>query len=333
MDVYGYSGSLRDGKLSYIAGEREILDWDDRACSFGTIHGAPAEVISGSAICLGDFDGLHRGHMRLFQIAGKYEKHGVLIFNRSSKNKPELTVLSEKLEILSEIGTDYAIVAEFSEEFAHGTPEEFVKFLAKRLRVAAVVAGYDYRFGYKAAADTAELVRLCTARGIDVKVAEAVVSEGSPIKSTAVRELVEKGELEHASRLLGRHYQVSGGVEKGFQNGRRMGFPTANIAYSPQKLLPPDGVYYGRICGRGAVINIGKNPTFGAEERTVEAHIPGYTGDLYGVRITAELIEKIRSEHKFKNQDELMEQIKKDIEWVKEREYEYGKENTNGNDL
>ena len=143
---------------------------------------------------------------------------------------------------------------------------------------------------------------------------------GEAVKSRRIRPLLEKGDVASANSLLGYNYFLLGCVEKGLQNGTKMGFPTANIGYDEHKLLPSDGVYKGRIEIDGkihkACINIGKNPTFSAEIRTVEVHIPNFDDDIYGKVVRVEFLEKIRDEIKFSSVEELIEQIKTDVECV-----------------
>ncbi len=282
------------------------------------VNGAVGEF-SGTNICLGDFDGVHKGHKALFDVAKKNGKWGVLLFDRNIKGTPLLTTQAEKLRIVDKMGADYVVIAEFCDRFSKRTPEEFVDFLADTLKVDGVIAGYDYRFGYRASGDAKLLEKICSEKNISSKIVESVTIDGEPVKSTAVRDLIKKGDMLRATELLGYPYFIWGKVEKGFENGRKMGFPTANISYGYEKLLPPDGVYRGNARGYNAVINIGKNPTLDAQERTVEVHLIGYDGDLYGEELVVEFYEKIRNDIKFKNLDELAKQIEKDVDYVKER--------------
>lgn len=320
MDIYFYcekSDCINSRKPVLLGGcDEYIKAVKDGAIALGGISQGD---FSDSAICLGNFDGVHLGHKALFDAAKKYEKWGVLLFDRNTKGSTILTTQPEKLKILSDLGADYAVIAEFSEEFSHKSPEEFVEFLKEILKVDAVVAGYDYRFGYKAAGDKKDLVRLSEEKGIIAKIVESVKIDGEAVKSTKIREFIKCGDVLCANKMLGYNYTVSGIVETGFKNGTKMGFPTANIAYPLEKLLPADGVYKGKVLGYDAVVNIGKNPTFEAEKRTVEAHLIGYEGDLYGREIEVEFISRIRDDKKFKNIEALIAQIEKDIKSIKER--------------
>ncbi|MBQ7986503.1 MAG: bifunctional riboflavin kinase/FAD synthetase [Clostridia bacterium] len=281
------------------------------------VCGDDKEIFVGTSICLGGFDGIHKGHKALFDVAKSRGKWGVLLFDRNIKGNENLTTQTEKIKLIENCGADYVIIAEYSEKFSKRTPVEFVQVLENILKVSHIVCGYDYRFGYMAKGDAKALKELC--EKADVTVLEPVMQNDAPIKSTDIRTFIKKGDISLANELLGYNYTVSGKVEKGLGNGRKMGFPTANIAYSEEKLLPADGVYYGKMLGRDAVINIGKNPTFEAEKRTVEVHIPDFSGDLYGENVEVEILEKIRDDIKFDSIDNLIVQINKDIDYVKGR--------------
>ncbi len=267
----------------------------------------------GTTVCLGDFDGIHKGHRRVLAEAAKNGEWGTLLFTHNSKGEKEILTLSEKLVLLKKLGAKYAIVADFEEELKDKSPEDFAEIL-KKTGISAAAVGYDYRFGRGASGDAKLLKELCEKKGIKVIVADAVIENGEPVKSAKIRELIKSGDIKEANRLMESPYIISGKVVKGRGNGRTMGFPTANIAFSEYKLLPKDGVYKGKVNGRDAVINVGKNPTFDAEKRTVEVHIPGERDDLYGEEITAEFTDRIRGEIKFKSKEELISRIKRDIE-------------------
>ncbi len=273
------------------------------------------EKHSDTVICLGGFDGIHKGHKALFSEAQKYQKWGVLLFDRNIKGNENLTSQEEKISLIEECGADFVVIAEFSDKFSKRTPEEFADFLENTLKVSHIICGYDYRFGYKASGDAKSLKMLC--KKADVTILDAVKIGDTPIKSTLIRDFIKNGEIKKANEFFGHSYVITGTVEKGLGNGRKMGFPTANIAYPDNKLLPNDGVYYGKVKGMDAVINIGKNPTFDAEKRTVEVHIPEFSGDLYGQKLTVEFLEKIRNDIKFDSIDDLILQINNDIEYVK----------------
>ncbi|MBR4720850.1 MAG: bifunctional riboflavin kinase/FAD synthetase [Clostridia bacterium] len=271
----------------------------------------------GTAICLGDFDGVHTGHRQVLLEASKTGDWGVLLFTHNSKGEKEILTLLEKLAVLKKLGAKYAVSADFKEELKEKSPEEFVQIL-KELKVKSVAVGYDYRFGKNAVGDIPLLKSLCSEYGMEVVTAEAKTFGGEPVKSTKIRELIKSGDIKKANILLGSPYMISGKVCKGLGNGTDMGIPTANIEAQKDKLLPKDGVYSGSVGGKKAVINVGKNPTFSAEKRTVEVHIIGEKEDLYGKSLTVEFLDRIRDEIKFRDKNDLILQIKKDIKSVKE---------------
>lgn len=270
----------------------------------------------GTAICLGDFDGAHIGHRQVFLEASKTGDWGAFLFTHNSKGEKEILTLSEKLTVLKKLGAKYAVSADFQKELKEKSPEEFVKIL-QDLKVKTVAVGYDYRFGKGAKGDITLLKSLCENYGMEVITASAKMIGGDAVKSTKIRELIKAGDIKRANILLGSPYIISGTVCKGFGFGTDLGFPTANVATESDKLLPKDGVYKGRAENMKAVINVGKNPTFSAKNRTVEVHIIGLKGNLYGKTVTVEFLDRIRDEIKFDNKKDLISQIEKDIESVK----------------
>ena len=223
-----------------------------------------------TALCLGNFDGVHLGHRRLFDAAKKHGKWGVLVFDGGFKSEKLLTGLSEKLEIIETLGADYVITAKPTQDFLGISGESFYCKLRDEIGASMLVVGYDYRFGKGAFHSCKDLALWCKRDGIKTHIEEEYVIDSLPVKSSRIRELVAKGDMPLANKLLGYNYSVSGIVEKGFGNGRKMGFPTANVSYPEEKLLPLDGVYKGKIYVRNiektAVINVGKNPTFDAKK-------------------------------------------------------------------
>lgn len=280
-----------------------------------------------TVIALGNFDGLHTAHMAIIEKCRRYaEEHdcksGVLLFSEHTRSVTSgavriITTEKQKLEILRSVGIDFVYIRDFDDEFMRLSPEQFVDRLTAVLHPAAVCVGYDYRFGHKAAGDVTLLRELGAAHGFETIVTDEIDLDGSAVKSTRIRELIADGEVEKAAKLLGRPVRIEGEVEKGLQNGRKMGIPTANIRYDPDSVLPADGVYAGYTYVDGkrykSVINVGSNPTFGAKRITVESHILGFDEDIYGREIAADFIKRLRSDIKFADVSELIDQIKSDI--------------------
>lgn len=283
------------------------------------------------AVALGNFDGLHRAHMKIINSCIEYSKEnglksGVLLFDRHTsevfgKNARLLTSMEEKLDILEAAGVDFVNIMHFDEVVAKTESEKFIEDILEAFNVSAFFAGYDYSFGRNAGGNAEKLKEYGEKKGFDAFIIECVKDEEKIISSTAIRELVENGNLRRAKNLLGRNYFLTGEVVRGYGNGTRTLFPTANVELKKNKVLPPDGVYAGitHIDGKKykSAVNIGKNPTFNAKERTLESYILGFDGMLYGKCVTVEFIERIRGDKKFADIGELKTQIERDIEKVK----------------
>ncbi len=284
------------------------------------------------ALALGNFDGMHRAHMKIINNCAEYDKDipgGVLLFENHTKELTDnksiklLTTFEEKCGILSETGIDFIFAADFSKEIMQMSKEEFFDFLTVKLKAKALFAGFNYSFAHHASGKSEDLAKLGREHGISVKIFPEMDYESSPISSTRIRECIEKGDIKKATMLLSRNYFLTGNVIFGKQNGRKMGLPTANVAYPENKLLPPDGVYsgYTKVDGTKypSIINIGKNPTFSGKKRTVESHILDFNRDIYSDTVTVEFADKIRGEKKFASPDDLKNQINRDIKSVIEQ--------------
>jgi len=287
------------------------------------------------AVCLGNFDGLHKAHMKIIDDCTQYANTngilgGLLLFKNhtsticKSDNCKLITTLEEKIEILEKTGIDFVFLIDFDEKLMKNTPDEFFVFLKDKIKAKALFAGYDYRFGYKAQGDIKKLIELGEQNGVYVNVCGEITEDDEAVSSTRIRKLICDGDIKNANRLLTRPHFVLGEVCHGKKNGRKMGLPTANVSYSPNKLLPPDGVYFGFTEIEKKVykslVNIGKNPTFDAKVRTIESHIIGYDKEIYTMSVKVGFLEKIRDEIRFSSVDELIEQIKRDIEYVERKE-------------
>lgn len=297
------------------------------------IHAEQIVDYPGTVVALGNFDGLHVAHMKIIRngiAEAKDEglKSGVLLFEENTKTvtqdrKIELITPNEaKLELLEREKPDFVYIRSFTEEFMKKSPEEFVQLLVKNIKPKVVCVGYDYRFGHKAAGDVNTLSELGKKYGFRVVVTDKVTIDGIIVSSTYIRSLIKEGDMERAERFLGRRYCVEGRVVKGLQNGRKMGFPTANVEYSANMALPKTGVYAGITYVKGrrlkSVINVGKNLTFGAEKLTIESHILGFDEDIYGEYIRISFAKRMRSVFKFESVEELKNQISSDKEKVRE---------------
>lgn len=282
------------------------------------------------ALALGNFDGLHIAHRKIIEKCKDYAKEkgilcGALLFDRHTKaffdkDVKLLTTTEEKIQLIKELGVDCVFIKEFDEETMKMSYGEFFSFLTDKLNAKALFVGYDYTFGYKALGDSKTLLKMCKEKNIDIEIIPRIDVGGESVSSTKIRELIKSGKTIEAQKYLGSMYVISGIVEKGKQNGTKMGIPTANVGFSEDKLIPSDGVYTGifEVFEKKykCLINIGKNPTFDAEKRTLEVHIPDFSGDLYNKPARVLFDRKIREEIKFNSSDELAEQINKDLAYL-----------------
>lgn len=284
----------------------------------------------GTVVALGNFDGLHVAHMTIIRNGIQYAKEhclksGVLLFDENTKGitqgKIELITPNEaKLELLEREKTDFVFMEKFDKEFMKKSPEEFVLYLVNNLHVKAVCVGYDYSFGFKAQGDVEMLRKFGEKYGFKVFVTDVIKIGGRIVASTYIRQVIKSGDMEEAERFLGRRYCIEGNVVEGEQNGRKMGIPTANVDYDINMALPKAGVYAGITYVNGrrlkSVINVGNNPTFGAEKLTVESHILDFDEDIYGEYIRVSFAKRLRGDIKFDSMEELKNQIQNDIEVV-----------------
>jgi len=290
--------------------------------------------VSGTAVTIGKFDGVHLGHKALLAKLSEVANQGkldavVLTFDRHpdavlrpSNLKPALIGADQKMDLLlAELTAEHsaAFSLPFDDELAALSPREFVqKHLVEKLNAKAVVVGHDFRFGRGGAGNLATLAELGKEFGFEVFEVPQVFVEGQAVSSTRVRELLEVGDVENAARLLGRNHATIGMVEHGRKIGRTIGFPTANISRNADGLMPVDGIYAGWLTADDirypAAMSIGINETFDAVPRLVEAHVIGRDDlDLYDKTVTVEYVRFIRPPAKFNGVDDLVEQINRDV--------------------
>ena len=274
-------------------------------------------------LALGDFDGVHLGHQKLIQEGKAFadgSPFGVFLFEKdpslflpNGKGKQFLTALKDKLYYLERAGADLAYVAEVNEAFFAMSPEAFIENYLLPLGTKKVAVGEDYRFG-KGAKGTPETLK----NAFDVHVTQLVYEGEEKIASRGIKNLVAEGKIEEANALLGHPYRLFGKIQEGLHNGRKIGFPTINLALSFPYILPKVGVYLGYVELKGgsfpAIINVGSNPTIGIlEEAIVEAHLKGFKGNAYGEDCKVHFLSFLREEEKFASLDELKAQLAKDI--------------------
>ncbi len=285
-----------------------------------------------TAVALGFFDGVHKGHAAVVKQAVAGQKEGlvpcVFSFTMDAKrpggkqNSGLLCTRTIKRQQLLKLGAQMLYVPAF-EEFCAFSAEEFVRsILVDTLHARMVCCGEDYRFGQNAAGDVHTLQTLCQNFGIVVKVVPSVEYKGQVVHSTAIRKALAGGNLALANHMLGRFYNFDFEVIHGRKLGRTIGSPTLNQAFSKQYQVPRFGVYasFAKIGGQclAAVTNIGIKPTVGSDQTLAETYIFDFSGDLYGQHVEVCLVEFLRPEQKFASIDALKEQINRDKQRAQE---------------
>ena len=287
-----------------------------------------------SVITLGNFDGLHLGHQELIKMVIKRAKEKgavslVVTFRphplkilAPAKCPPLISIYEEKIKLFEKMGIDVLVKIPFTVDFSSMAPEDFVKdVLCGLLGAKEIFVGYNYRFGRGREGNVQTLKRLGEKFGFTVREVQQVSLNGEVISSSKIRHLLKDGEVEHASKLLGRTYAITGIVVKGDGRGKGLGFPTANIV-PKHSIIPANGVYAARLYVRDrlydGIANIGMRPTFNKENLTIEVHVFEFNEDIYNEEVSLYFIKKIREEKKFKGADELIHQIDSDIKTAKE---------------
>jgi riboflavin kinase/FMN adenylyltransferase len=280
-------------------------------------------------VALGNFDGVHRGHQALVAlvVADRSAPSAVLTFDphparvlNPAQAPSALMTLDQKAEALEALGVERLVVVPFTPAFARTSAEDFARVVLRgTLGALRVVVGEGFRFGHGRSGDVAALAAAGGRLGFVVRSLPPVLEGGAPISSSRIRELLTRGEVEGAARLLGRSYAVDGTVVPGAGRGRGLGIPTANLAVQ-NETLPAEGVYAcrfllrGEAGGRAAVANLGRRPTFGGGLPALEAHLLDFAGDLYGREARVEFVERLRGERAFPDAAALVQQVRRDAE-------------------
>lgn len=281
-----------------------------------------------SAVAIGKFDGVHLGHRELINRVIEQKMNGclatVFTFDTSASaffggEDRELTTGVEKRRIFEGMGVDVLIEFPLNRKTASTAPEEFVhRYLAGQMRAAFICAGPDISFGRYGAGDFALLEKYTAEHAYRLELIDKVRVDGEEVSSTRVREAVRQGQMESAARMLGTPYTVYGIVEHGKKLGRTIGMPTANLLPVPDKLLPPNGVYYSLAVVddkpyRG-ISNVGCKPTVSSRQvMGVETYLYDFSGDIYGKDISVQLLTFRRPEIKFDSVGSLKAQMEQDI--------------------
>ena len=293
-----------------------------------------------SAITIGVFDGVHRGHQEIIghtvkrardlgvqSVVVTFDPHPAEVV-RPGSHPAVLSEPARKAELIEALGVDVLCVIPFTPEFSRLPAEQFVHdVLVEHLHAALVVVGENFRFGHKAAGDEALLARLGRTFGFSVEDAPLVTSNGTVFSSTYIRACVDAGDVVAAAAALGRPHRVEGVVVRGDQRGRQLGFPTANLLCSRYAAIPADGVYAAWLvrrsprtgCGAGAAerlmaaVSIGTNPTFSGRERRVEAYALDFDDDLYGERVGLDFVAHLREMRAYTAVEPLIAQVHQDV--------------------
>ena len=283
-----------------------------------------------TAVALGNFDGMHVGHMAVLEAAKSFESEGLLpvavLFDEHSlkaitgKAPAMLMTVTERNRIINENGLRIETLV--FNEIRDLSPSDFVeKILVGRLGAADVCCGYNYRFG-KGASGTAQMMsEICGRLGLKCRVSGEVDVDRCAVSSTKIRGFIENGEIEKANKMLGRPFGFSSRVIDGDKRGRVLGFPTINQIIPEELAMPRFGVYQSVVTVNGekfkGVTNVGRRPTVGTEKILSETHILDFDRDIYGENVDVRLIKFIRPEKKFSSFDELARQIKSDAKEVR----------------
>lgn len=297
------------------------------------ILGSHTFNVASSSVVLGNFDGIHRGHLKLLSkaVACSKEKQVSSVFFTfephpsfvlQHKEPVDLIYTSlEKQKVVEELGLDYYIEYPFDENVAAMQAETFVEtVIYNQLHAKCIVVGEDYRFGQKRRGDVHMLAELATQYGFELIVVPKLADDGQEISSTRLREAIRSGNISEANRLMGRPFFVRGDVRNGMRIGRTIGIPTANLIPPPEKLLPPLGVYHTEVFFQDAIYdgltNIGTNPTVNGVGVKVETFLLNFEGDLYGKTLDLDFLEYMRPEIKFDSLELMRQQIMEDIAYV-----------------
>ena len=289
----------------------------------------------GSIILIGNFDGLHLGHQKLFAFAKKYKrkknlKIGVLtfepmpkmFFNQKIKNF-RVSNQQQKINLLKKLNVDFVITKKFDKKFSKTKSIDFIKkILVKKINAKFIFVSNNFRFGNKREGDVRQLIKYESMFDYKIIKPRPLLNKTKIISSSLIRSYLQKGKLDTVNKFLNRNWSIQGNVEKGKQLGKKIGFPTANIDIKDSVLACP-GVYAVRAKIKKStkylkgIANLGYRPTFNGKKILLEVHLFNFSGNLYNKYLTVEFLKFIRKEKKFKNVDHLKNQIFKDLSVAK----------------
>ena len=288
-----------------------------------------------SIILIGNFDGVHLGHQKLFKLANRYKKKlnlniGVLtfepmpkmFFNKDVKNF-RISSINQKNIILKNLGVDFIITQKFDKKFSKVKASFFIKeILSKKLEAKYIFVSNNFRFGNKREGNVNQLIKNEKIYDYKIIKPQPLILSQKIISSTYIRSLLESGNLEKTNKLLNRDWSIEGIVQKGRQQGKKIGFPTCNIDIKDYVIAMP-GVYAVKVKKKNSkkylkgIANLGYRPTFNQKRILLEVHIFNFSGNLYNKYLSVEFTKFIRKEKKFKNVNQLKKQIQKDLKIAK----------------
>ena len=288
-------------------------------------------TLENSWLTVGVFDGVHRGHQQVISkltagarangapaVVLTFDPHPAKVFGRGEIKL--LTLPGERAKLLGDLGVDVVITHPFNMQVADISALDFMKQLKERLGVSHLVLGYDSTLGKNREGNATRLAEIGLELGYTVETVTALGDESGVISSTEIRKLVTVGNVSEAARLMNHPYRLQGLVAHGDQRGRTIGFPTANLNYAREKVVPASGIYACWAHVRGArhmaAVNVGTNPTFTPDKQTlnVEAYLLDFDEDIYDESITLEFVQRLRDELKYDSVAALIEQIGRDVE-------------------
>lgn len=293
-------------------------------------HSLEDLTLHNSWLTIGVFDGVHRGHQQIIRrlVEGAHESGMpavVLTFDPHPANvlgRAEIKLLTlpeERAQLLASLGVDVVITQRFTRELSNVTAFDFMSQLTRRLGLKHLLIGYDFALGKGREGNAPRLAEIGSALGYTVETVSALGDENGVISSTEIRKLVATGNVAEAARLMGHPYRLQGEVLRGDQRGRLIGFPTANLSYAPNKLIPAKGIYacWAFVNGEKhrAAVNIGTNPTFTPDKQTlsVEAYLLDFDREIYNQTLRLDFVARLRDELRYDSVDALVEQIRNDV--------------------
>ena len=283
-----------------------------------------------STITIGVFDGVHRGHRHLIgrlvreaRVAGTlagvvtFKNHPITVLRPGAEVR-FLTDLDERVRLLNELGVDFVVPIRFDRDLANLSSRDFLTRLYESLRMRRLIVGPDFAMGRDRDGTLDTLPAIGESIGFSFESVDLMTDSAGVVKSTTIRNRIAEGDVSSAAKLLGRNFAITGIVGHGEERGRELGFPTANLELGPDLMFPGDGIYATRAHLESgsymAATSIGVRPTFDdVENRTIEAYLLDFSGDIYGQALRLEFVQHLRGEEKFDTLQALLDQMDEDV--------------------